>query len=200
MKKLARDVLTQPIDRRSLLAGVVLPAAAYLGVRAVWPESIPDPTPLSRSVDSAEGENLELVAILVSSSTCAGNTYPGFLNAARRVPWLIQERGLEAGMAHYLMGVAIDPVAAEGWRYLEDIGEFHEVVVGGGWANTGALRYIWEGGHLSPHVPQLLVLRRTTLLSSQHVSVSEVTILRHLDSPEALVGWVGDGAPLEVAT
>jgi len=198
MLRHARSLLTRPIDRRSLLAGVVLPAAAYLGVRTYQVQRPVAVSPLARAVGTAKGENVGLLAILVSSSSCAGNTFPGFTESVQQLAWVIQSRAAEGGISHHVVGVAIDPLATNGWQYLQSIGPFHEVVAGGGWTNTAAMKYMWEDRQLPPQVPQLLILRRVTHQTDGSITVLDAQTLQHLRSASEIVEWFEAGSPLEV--
>ena len=43
---------------------------------------------------------------------------------------------------------------------LEEFGPFNEILVGRGWLNTGAVRYIWEDIRGAAAIPQVVVTTR----------------------------------------
>lgn len=190
------EFLNRPVDRRSALAGIVLPAAAYMAARTLWQDEAPAPSPLTTVPVAREGELKELVAIVISASFCHGNAFPGLSDALHELPWLIQSHAADEGLPHRLVGVAIDPLAARGASYMNGIGQFHELVVGGGWTNAFSLKYMWQDGRLPASVPQVLVLERTMHATSDVITLVHERFLRHLDSPPAIVEWIGQGAPV----
>jgi hypothetical protein len=58
------------------------------------------------------------------------------------------------------VGIAVDEDAERGLAVLREIGEFDEQIVGGGWFNTGAVRYALRDFAGVVAVPQLLILSR----------------------------------------
>ena len=63
-------------------------------------------------------------------------------------------------VAIHVIATSTDPLPQSAIEYLNGFGEFDEVVAGGGWVNTGLLRYIWNEHAGAPEVPQLIVLKR----------------------------------------
>lgn len=197
MSTVIRSLLSRRIDRRSLLAGVALPGALYLGLRSAGGRDQVAPSPLSRANPESDGAHVELTAILLSSSTCAGNTLPGFTEAVQEIGWRVQERAVERQVLHRIVGVATDPLAADGLRYLQGLGEFHEVVAGGGWTNFAAMQLMWTEPRVPAQVPQLLIDRRVIHESSESVAILESKVMQHLRSASEIVDWVAAGSPIE---
>ena len=56
----------------------------------------------------------------------------------------LQQRAAERGFNFSAIGVAVDWVAAEGLRYLEQFGTFGEVMAGRQWFGVGARMFMFE--------------------------------------------------------
>lgn len=64
-------------------------------------------------------------------------------------------------------GISVDNNSQNGFEFLNKSGFYHEVISGGGWANLGAMKYIWRDLEHLPVVPQLVI-------THSNISVREI--------------------------
>lgn len=158
----------------------------------------------------------ELILVLVGSSTC-GFSRPDAIGpplmAAKAS--LLQE-GQRRGLGVRVVGVATDRAPVAGMQYLEEVGEFDEMLSGPAWSSVGfgkTLRY-----HLpdAPATPQILIFERdsyrASAISSSSAGAIDVSgengadpvggrlVLRHhLEGLSALTSWSEAGARIPEA-
>ena len=71
------------------------------------------------------------------------------------------------------LGVSVDFAQEAGIGMLKRFGPFDEILVGRGWQNLAALRYVWGDLPGPAAVPQILVLDRKVLWDGATLSVTE---------------------------
>lgn len=54
-------------------------------------------------------------------------------------------------------GIAVDNNSQNRFEFLNKSGFYHEIISGGGWANLGAMKYIWREFEHTPVIPQLII-------------------------------------------
>jgi hypothetical protein len=89
----------------------------------------------------------------------------------------------------YTIGIALDEDHRAAIGRLEAIATFDEVVLGGGWVNSGSIRYILRDFAGRPVVPQVVLLRRKTI-GGKWPDVTDERLLTRLYSPAEIVRWV----------
>jgi len=137
----------------------------------------------------------ELVAVLVSSSHCVGNSVPGFLTAVDSMNRALATQASRSGMNFVSIGVATDWEPDSGYAYLKSLSHFGELIVGRNWFNLGAAHYVWADSTGKPLEPQVILLERRTDMDSTGVRIgSDRVLARYLGAGE-IVSWVKQGAP-----
>src|SRR5512135_2846004 len=104
------------------------------------------------------GKTTELVAVLISSSHCVGNAYPGFLSSIDSMNRSLATQAKHRGLWFVAVGVSNDWEPDSGIAYLKSLSEFNELSVGNNWFNLGIAHYILADslGRLS--VPQVILV------------------------------------------
>lgn len=75
-----------------------------------------------------------------------------------------------------------------GQQLLAQFGSIDELLLGRGWLNTGAIKYIWEDIRGFPAVPQIVVTTRS-VVRGRTVEVSgEQSVLRKVGATQ-IVNW-----------
>lgn len=201
--------------RRGLLLGVALPAVAYVVVKTYLlvppaspfdrlgldPASI-NPDTLSPQMARELGlisnvPTTEYIILVISSSTCLASSTRGFDDAVRRIPELAREQltGQPEAVARTI-GVALDQDPGQGVKYLSTLGEFDELVAGGGWLNTATEKYLWGVHALDALTPQVVLLRRRVRYLDGRPVVEGETVTRAINGAVDVMDWVSEGAPL----
>lgn len=145
------------------------------------------------SHDTPSGE--ELVLAFVSSTWCVGNRAPGLHEAIEQAKLEMSDRASVEGIDFRALGVALDWPADSGIAYLQEFGEFDELVVGSNWWNLGAQELIWEDDETNPQIPQVIVFRRE-ITSSGTPSFGPRRVLKRVVGGDPIVDWVQAGAEL----
>lgn len=161
--------------REAIIAGGVLASAAALGVGLqayerspvprlaieAYPRVSEDRASERRRAIAIEGRpEHELVLVYVGSPFCAFCRTETVKAAVATADSTIAASVAGYDIGYHRIGVTtnVDPV--DGWRHLNGTLQFDEVMVGRGWANSGALRYLWQEHPGQAATPTLLLVRR----------------------------------------
>lgn len=139
-------------------------------------------------------EGPELVAIYIGSSDCAACHWPQVENAVRAMKPLLAAQAKHRGMALSVIGVAQDWDLKRGAAFLEPLGAFDQVVIGGNWTNIAVEQFILRDSLAELAMPQIVVLERTVQLGKR-VTVSEPQVVRRIIGGADIPAWVAAGAP-----
>lgn len=182
------------LDPRVVVYGVVLPAVIYL----TWATVIAERSRANAQSTQALSSGTEIVAVFFTTSTCVGNSYPGFRDIVRNINVGLADMGRMNGFVPRRIGVSLDFDIEAGLATLREFGPFDEVSIGNNWVNTAALRYMMLEMPGKLAVPQLVVVRREVFAErgSQIAVDSEEVLLRLVGSDE-IDSWYGSGMPLE---
>ena len=107
----------------------------------------------------------EYVLVFISSSTCPVAT-------ADRIPMvkdlieMHRARAQEEERVFVTHGVALDWDVKAGYDYLQSVAEFDEISIGQSIVNEGAFRHLWEGEHVAPATPGLVVMKRDIVFNN----------------------------------
>ena len=142
-------------------------------------------------------EGRELVAVYIGSSDCGPCQFPQVKSAIRAMKPLLAAQARERGVALSVVGVSQDWDLKRGARFLEPLGAFDQVVIGGNWTNIAVEQFILRDSLAEMSMPQVVVVERTVQLSKR-VVVSEPRVLRRIIGGEDIPAWVAAGAPLAV--
>lgn len=128
--------------------------------------SRPNPeTPTTTTSKLESGRRTALV--LLGSSWCKGSTDPRLRTAVQA----LKRAATGDSSSTSLIGVAVDWTVESGTEWLETLGEFDEMAVGGNWLSTGAFSYVWSRPSVRPELPQLLVVERDLQIDSDGVQL-----------------------------
>jgi hypothetical protein len=160
-------------------------------------------------VESDDGLELEptgeVLAVLISSSSCAGNAVDGFDAAVREMKDVLSARADSLGYSFSAIGVAVDWDVETGVRYLLqgvstsgelDFGPWGEIAVGRDWLNSASSLFALERGARWLAVPQVFILERTVIPQETHVAVTAPRLLLQVSSGDEIVTWAEGGFPV----
>lgn len=181
---------------RLVVLGILVPTAAYLAFRGVLFDS-PQQVELTAEQiqarqDSALGPEDHLIAAFVSSSFCGANSQDGFVEGVRSLMAEIEEFGARSDFDDVVtVGVSIDPEAQTGLEYLEQFGEFDEVVSGANWLNTGSIRYLLET-RAEMAVPQVVLIARSIDRGRQSLRITGSRTVGVLQGADQIMDGLAD--------
>jgi hypothetical protein len=142
-------------------------------------------------------EGRELVAIYFGSTDCGPCQWPQVKDAIRSMKSLLAAQARQRGMAFSVIGAAQDRDLKRGAVFLEPLGEFDQVVIGGNWTNLAVEQFVLRDSLVEMAMPQVVVLERTVKLGKR-VTVSEPRVLRRILGGAETPAWVAAGAPIAV--
>jgi hypothetical protein len=181
---------------RTLSYGVGAAAGAVLVFCVALLFGQPDDSTHRPSWDLELGTTEQIRMIFIGSSACGAHRNEGLRAAIEAAKRGLAERFTGEGRQFASTGVAVDWQIADGIDFLAAFGEFDEIIVGGNWLNSGAIRYIWRDFPGSTAVPQVVVVKRSVTVSSSTISVGEEELLARLAGAEQIMKWVDLGAPI----
>lgn len=174
-------------------------ALAYVGTAVVLQRQVPSSSAVSRTLYPRDWHGQHIVVALLVSSGCAYSNDPATHDAYRAIVAAERRLAEESGGFVTTLGVAVDESPSAGWRMLGTIAPFDEILTGGGWLSTGALRFAARdlAGPLS--VPQVLVLSRPIWVTRDSLFTAGADSLhRRLIGRDAIVRWAQRAASFAV--
>lgn len=139
----------------------VMLVALGLGCAGAPPSQEPQAVGAARPAPTDSTVRKELVLVLIGSSTCPGATLPELREGIRLLRTGLTARARQSNQHPVLIGVALDTDRSRGAKWVETLGSFDEVLLGGGWVSTGALAYMWRDIPGEPSIPQVILFERT---------------------------------------
>lgn len=139
----------------------------------------------------------ELVAIYFGSTDCGPCQLPQVKSAIREMKPLLAAQAKQRRESFTAIGSAQDWDLQRGAAFLEPLGAFDHVVIGGNWTNLAIEQFVLRDSLTEMVIPQVLVLERTVNLGKR-VTVSEPRVLRRITGGLAIPAWVAAGAPITV--
>lgn len=140
-------------------------------------------------------EGRELVAVYIGSTDCGPCQLPPVKSAVRTMKSLLAAQAKQHGMAMTVIGVAEDWDLKRGAAFLEPLGPFDQVVIGGNWTNVAVEQFVLRDSLALMAMPQVVVLERTVQLG-ERVTVSEPHVLKRISGGVDIPAWVAAGAPV----
>lgn len=137
----------------------------------------------------------ELVAVWITDSRCPHSRYSELPNIVQRITAGLQAQATQAGMVLTSVGVALDADVAAGIAHLQAFGPFDEVVVGRGWHNLAAIKFVWDQHPGQASTPQLLVLERAVERSPGLVRIVSEEVQYRKAGAFALESWAAVAFP-----
>jgi len=169
--------------------GQVLALCVILAVRPVGAQT-GDYVPAQRLRDGRE-----LVAIYIGSTDCGPCQLPEVKGAVRAMKPLLAAQATQRRMGITVIGAAQDWDLKRGAAFLEPLGAFDQVVIGGNWTNIAIEQFVLRDTLTEMLMPQVIVLERTVHLGKR-VTVSEPHVLRRIAGSAEIPAWVAAGAQI----
>ncbi|HEX8450635.1 MAG TPA: hypothetical protein VF647_00995 [Longimicrobium sp.] len=172
----------------ALLSGVASPAAlAGQGAAGAYRASNTDP------------QGREVVAILISSSTCIANQQAGFKPAVREMMRRLGVQRDSAKLHLSITGVSTDWEPRVAVSYFEEFGEFDELVVGRNWFNSAITQHVWQTEGARSVIPQIILLERTVTQGERGLRITGERVIGRFWGGDEIMAWAARGAPLPAA-
>src|SRR3954463_8986987 len=137
----------------------------------------------------------EIVAGYFGSESCGPCHAPEVKDGVVRMKELLRVQALKAGAAFSVVGVANDWDQKVAAAFLEPVGPFDQVVLGGNWTNVAIEQFIWRDPQGQPVMPQILVVERTVTTGAA-ITFTPPRTLRRLVGPDSIAAWVKKGAAI----
>lgn len=152
---------------------------------------ITEPTATGRDLDA--GMRTEIVFIVVGSHACAWCRRPEMVAHVARASTALADIAKDRLFEFTRIGVTVDGSPQTGFEYLKWLGEFDQVMTGGGWGNEMARHYGAARG-----VPQVVVTKRTIMRNKLGFvdAVKDEQLLTRKIGLFEISAWVQAGAPL----
>jgi hypothetical protein len=170
----------------------VLALCALLASRSVAAQST-DYVPSQRLP-----EGRELVLIYIGATACGPCQLPAVKSAIRTMKPLVAAQAKQRGEALTVIGAAQDWDLKRGAAFLEPLGAFDQVVIGGNWTNLAVEQFVLRDSLAEMSMPQVLLFERTVQVGKR-VSVSEPRVLRRISGGFDIPAWVAAGAPIALS-
>jgi len=169
----------------------LLPLSLLLVARPVVAQTA-DYVPSQRLTDGRE-----MVAIYFGSTDCGPCQLPEVKAAIRAMKPALAAQARQRRMAFSVIGAAQDWDLKQGAAFLEPLGAFDQVVIGGNWTNVAVEQFVLRDSLAEMVMPQVVVIERTVHLR-ERVSVTEPRVLRRVTGSRDIPAWVAAGAPVEL--
>jgi hypothetical protein len=117
-------------------------------------------------------EGRELVAIYIGSTDCGPCQLPELKNAVRAMKPLLAAQAKQRGLALTVIGAAQDWDLKRGAAFLEPLGAFDQIVIGGNWTNIAVEQFVLRDSLAEMAIPQVVLIERTVQVSNR------VTVVR----------------------
>ncbi len=140
-------------------------------------------------------EGRQFLVVYIGASTCGPCLLPNVETAVRSMKTLIAAQATQMHASFSVIGVANDWEVTKAAAFLDSLGTFDQVVLGGNWTNLATERFVWRDPQGTPAMPQILVFERTVTLGDR-ITFSEPRMLRRLTGAEQIPAWVAAGAPI----
>lgn len=137
----------------------------------------------------------QIVAVYLGASTCVPCLRPEVKAAVRSMKSLVAAQARLRGASFAAIGVANDWSPATGMTFLEPLGAFDQLVIGGNWMNVAIERFLLRDRESELSMPQVLIVERTVRLGDR-VTISEPIVIHRVIGGDAIPAWVAAGAPL----
>lgn len=99
----------------------------------------------------------EMVMVLVASPSCGACRHPDLAPMFQEATESLRATAASDGMPLITVGVSPNWVPAEGWRFLADIMNFDEVMIGRSWLNSELVELGWSYQDADVATPQIIV-------------------------------------------
>jgi hypothetical protein len=180
---------------RRVLLGASLVIVPSLSAQTV-PLPIPAPTPAGTySPTYRIPTGRQLVVVYIGMTACGHSRDHELTEAVRRMKPLLARQADSLKRPLSVNGVALDWVVDSGVVYLQSLGAWNEIGVGGQWTSLGAEKFVWKAGAY-PNIPQVLVYERTVTQGKKGITFGPERRLATYVGTDEVIGWVSRGAPI----
>jgi hypothetical protein len=125
--------------------------------------------------------------VVIGSSTCAAARSAEIRQAIREIIGITRSQAHAAGDLFSSLGVAIDWNIDNGQRFLESIGTFDEISLGGSWLNQTSVRLMVRDQPSIIGTPEVITLVRTIRMQGPGLSVSNDSLVKRLVGGEEII-------------
>jgi len=144
----------------------------------------------------ARSDGDEVVLVYVGSSTCPFCARPEVPEYFRRARTQLEERARQVGASFVAVGIAKDVEPSKGWKHLQRIARFDEILAGRGRLGVGMQRYVYSSPAGPGGTPQLAVaLRHRSYGEGVPVIEGERVVARYVGLVD-IQRWLESGMPL----
>lgn len=149
-------------------------------------------TPHVDTLDRSLVEGSEVTLILVVSPTCSACRQPVMKTIWRNAVAETGARAAESGAVLRTAGVGVSQRPEDGFAFLEEFGDFHEVTTGRAWGNLAVRHYIFQELPGPASVPQVIEVERMIIREANGFPVvSGESVRRRVIGIEELVRAFG---------
>jgi hypothetical protein len=134
-------------------------------------------------------EARQVLVVLIASSECRLSQDPTTRAAFAAIIASERRKAATTGARVTTVGIAVDQSARTGLDVLGQIGEFDEIIVGGGLLNLGAVRYVVGDLAARVAVPQVLIVSRDVGREGGVLTVGPDSVERRLIGTRAIARW-----------
>lgn len=151
--------------------------------------------------DVAVESRVELAMVYIGNSRCGWCNDTSLTRTFPVIRSAIEREAIRRNQTFVVIGIAVDPIAAEGVGHLSKFGSFDQLSAGGGWSNEAALKYFSGKLSGSPSTPTIIVVERDLVIpDSTHLETetsyrNERQLVRKSGVFE-IKRWVSDGVPI----
>jgi hypothetical protein len=180
------------------LIGALIPDPTF--AQAQQPSVRPKPATTAEGPNQRTPSGRELIVYFVSSTSCVANTQPGFYDNVRRMVSSVRRVGRATNTHVTLTGLSVDWDSRAGVEYMQQFGEFDELVAGRNYFNSVATRLFFVDSLARAGIPQVVIIERSVHMpprgSSDYPRFSAERIVKKVEGADAIADWVARGTPL----
>lgn len=147
--------------------------------------------------DYASETGPEILFIYIGSSECGWSTVEYLPSMIKDLKEEVKDYADARNYEFSAIGIAAEWSVDEGISHLSRFGGFDEIIAGRNWDNTGVAKYVWQDITGPASTPQILVVRRQLISSSDstfHTSINPRLITRKVGILDIRNWYLDDGA------
>lgn len=182
--------MTSTTGLRLASLSTVVFAVAFVLTRHHLEGERPSPSRSGEYESLAPWQGRQLMVVLLGSTDCGFSQDPALRHAFAEIVRHSTATPLARGERLRILGVAVDDDRAAGLAFLDTVWPFDETIAGGGWTNSGAVRYAVRDLAGPLGIPQVIVTsHRIALGGDSLVVVGPDSVHRRLVGRDAIVRW-----------
>lgn len=139
----------------------------------------------------------EIAFIFIGASSCPAASKGDVISTVRTAKKAVGNRLDSLELSYTTIGVAKDWSTQEGINYLERLGKFNQITVGGNWMNMAIMKYVHDGISGQAATPQLLLVHRKVRgIEAPTFSIEKETLLLRKVGVNEIMRWASSGYPI----